>query len=52
MIGQERAVKAMEFGLNIKSKGYNIFMCGMTGTGKTSYAQNIAKRNGKEIKNS
>lgn len=50
IIGQERAVKAMEFGLNIKSKGYNIFMCGMTGTGKTSYAQNIAKKMAKKSK--
>lgn len=36
IIGQERAVKAMEFGLKIKTRGYNIFMSGMTGTGKTS----------------
>jgi hypothetical protein len=34
MIGQERAVKAMEFGLRIKRAGYNIFMTGFTGTGK------------------
>lgn len=38
MIGQERAVKAMEFGLRIKRAGYNIFMTGFTGTGKLSYA--------------
>lgn len=44
IIGQERAVKAMEFGLKIKARGYNIYMSGMTGTGKTSYAQNIAKK--------
>jgi lon-related putative ATP-dependent protease len=50
IIGQERAVKAMEFGLKIKTKGYNIFMCGMTGTGKTSYAQNIVKKISKKCK--
>ncbi len=39
IIGQERAVRAMEFGLKIDLKGYNIFMTGLTGTGKTSYAR-------------
>ena len=43
IIGQERAVKAMNFGLNIKRHGYNIFMTGITGTGKTSYAHSIAR---------
>ncbi|MDA8235365.1 MAG: ATP-binding protein, partial [Clostridia bacterium] len=41
IVGQERAVKAMEFGLLIKSPGYNIFMGGLTGTGKTTYAQSL-----------
>ena len=41
MIGQERAVKATDFGLRIKRPGYNIFMTGLTGTGKSSYAQSI-----------
>jgi lon-related putative ATP-dependent protease len=41
IIGQERAVRAMEFGLAIKRHGYNIFMTGMTGTGKISYAQTL-----------
>ncbi|MDQ2086213.1 ATP-binding protein [Herbivorax sp. ANBcel31] len=50
IIGQERAVKAMEFGLKIKTRGYNIFMSGMTGTGKTSYAQNIVKKMSKKFK--
>ncbi|NLZ93869.1 MAG: AAA family ATPase [Firmicutes bacterium] len=43
IIGQERAVRAMEFGLAIKRYGYNIFMTGQTGTGKSSYAQTLAK---------
>jgi len=38
MIGQERAIKAMEFGLRIKRTGYNIFITGYTGTGRSSYA--------------
>ncbi|MHB8170796.1 MAG: Lon protease family protein [Thermincolia bacterium] len=41
IVGQERAVKAMEFGLLIKSPGYNIFMAGLTGTGKTTYARTL-----------
>ncbi len=44
MIGQERAVKATEFGLRIKRPGYNIFMTGLTGTGKSSYAQSIIEK--------
>lgn len=44
IIGQDRAVKAMEFGLKIKIRGYNIYMSGMTGTGKTSYAHNYIKK--------
>ena len=44
IIGQERAVKAFEFGLAVKMKGYNIYMSGSSGTGKTSYARaNIEK---------
>lgn len=43
IIGQERAVKAMAFGLKLKNHGYNIFMTGVTGTGKFSYAQNCVK---------
>lgn len=38
LIGQERAKDAMEFGLKIKQKGYNIFITGLTGTGKSSFA--------------
>ncbi len=41
IIGQERAVRAMEFGLSIKRHGYNIFMTGPAGTGKISYAQSL-----------
>ncbi len=39
-IGQARAIKAMEFGLNIDIKGYNIYIEGPTGIGKTIYAKN------------
>ena len=44
IVGQERAVRAMEFGLSIKRHGYNIFMTGLTGTGKISYAQALINK--------
>lgn len=44
IVGQERAVRSMEFGLSIKHRGYNIFMTGLTGTGKISYAQSLISR--------
>lgn len=44
IIGQERAVKAMNFGLKIRTRGYNIYMSGLTGTGKTNYAERYIKK--------
>ncbi len=37
--GQERAMKAMQFGLDIDIKGYNIYLEGTTGVGKTVYTK-------------
>ena len=39
IIGQKRAVEAFNFGLQVKNKGYNIYMAGPTGVGKTTYAK-------------
>jgi len=36
IIGQEKALKSLETGLNIKSRGYNIFITGLVGTGRTT----------------
>ncbi len=36
VIGQERAVRAIRFGLDIDSPGYNVFVAGLSGTGKGS----------------
>jgi hypothetical protein len=36
IIGQERAQKAMRFGLNIQEKGFNIYVAGIPGTGRRS----------------
>src|SRR5210317_1125533 len=33
-LGQDRAVEALEFGLQIPHEGYNIFLLGSTGVGK------------------
>jgi lon-related putative ATP-dependent protease len=34
IIGQDRAVRALEFGLGVQSLGFNVFVTGLTGTGK------------------
>ncbi len=36
IIGQERALEALKLGLEIKQKGFNIFVTGEPGTGRTS----------------
>jgi Cdc6-like AAA superfamily ATPase len=36
IIGQDRAIRAMQFGLGIKEKGFNIFVAGHPGTGRTT----------------
>lgn len=48
IIGQERAVKALDFGLSVKMKGYNIYMAGPSGTGKTTYARRSAEKLAKD----
>ena len=39
-IGQERGIKALEFGLNVDVKGYNLYLEGPSGVGKTKYTKN------------
>ncbi len=36
IIGQERALSALKFGLNIQKPGFNIYVSGPAGTGKTT----------------
>ncbi len=43
-VGQERAIRAIEFGLNMHNAGYNIFVAGLTGTGKTSIVKDYIER--------
>ncbi len=40
-IGQERAIKAMDFGLAMSAPGYNIYVAGPPGTGKSTYTQAV-----------
>ncbi|MGB7605819.1 MAG: ATP-binding protein [Lutisporaceae bacterium] len=44
IIGQGRASAAMEFGLAIKRAGYNIYVSGLTGTGRSSYSRTIINK--------
>lgn len=39
-IGQDRGIRALEFGLNVDVRGYNLYMEGPSGVGKTMYARN------------
>ncbi len=41
IIGQERAVRALKFGLSIKDKGFNIYVAGYPGTGRTTAVSNF-----------
>ena len=46
-LGQDRAINAVELGINIKSKGYNLFCLGPEGTGKTSLVKSILEEESK-----
>ena len=37
--GQDRGIKALEFGLSVDSKGYNLYVEGPSGVGKTMYTK-------------
>ncbi|MBR1649320.1 MAG: AAA family ATPase [Alphaproteobacteria bacterium] len=47
-LGQDRAISAVELGINIKSKGYNLFCLGPEGTGKTSLVKRILEEEAKK----
>ena len=46
-IGQERAINALEFGLSIRTPGFNVYVAGQPGTGRNttlaSYVRRIAE---------
>ncbi len=41
IIGQDRALNAITTGLDIESEGYNIYLAGQTGTGKSTLARKL-----------
>lgn len=49
IIGQGRAVRALNFGLNIRDKGFNIYVSGMPGTGRKTAIVEYIKRLAKDM---
>ncbi|MCX7943278.1 MAG: AAA family ATPase [Deltaproteobacteria bacterium] len=43
IIGQERAIDSIKLGISIDSPGYNIFVCGVSGSGRTSTVKDLLK---------
>ncbi|HPO57058.1 MAG TPA: AAA family ATPase [Ignavibacteriaceae bacterium] len=41
ILGQDRALSAINLGININSPGYNIYISGLSGTGKTTTVKQI-----------
>jgi Cdc6-like AAA superfamily ATPase len=41
IIGQDRAIRAIQLGLSVRSRGYNILVQGLTGTGKETTVKSI-----------
>jgi len=44
LIGQERAVEALNFALRMRAKGYNVFALGAGGTGRHSMVEDLLRR--------
>jgi lon-related putative ATP-dependent protease len=43
IIGQERAVRALKFGLGIRDQGFNIYVAGFPGTGRKTAVKNFVE---------
>ncbi len=48
IVGQEKAVRSLEFGLQIDSPGYNIYISGEEGTGKKTLIRSMLNTQAKE----
>ncbi len=46
-IGQERALKSIDFGLGMKENGFNLFLEGESGTGRNSTIRNLLRKRAK-----
>lgn len=44
VIGQERAVRALQFGLELLAPGYNVFVGGVPGTGKSTIVESLVHK--------
>ncbi len=44
LVGQERAVEAVEFSIGIRRKGFNLFVLGPSGTGKHTLVRDLLER--------
>ncbi|OGS45840.1 MAG: hypothetical protein A2539_05575 [Elusimicrobia bacterium RIFOXYD2_FULL_34_15] len=44
LIGQERALRSVDFGISIKSEGYNIYVSGISGTGRKTMVMKELKQ--------
>lgn len=49
-LGQDRAISAVELGIHIRSRGYNLFCLGPEGTGKTSLVKRLLEKEAKKRK--
>ncbi len=49
-IGQDRGIKALEFGLSVDVKGYNLYLEGPDGVGKTMYTKHYLDKISKKKK--
>ncbi len=50
IIGQDRAIRSIQTGLDVKSLGYNIFITGLVGTGRTTTIKQLLEKLEKEDK--
>ena len=48
--GQDRGIKALEFGVNVDLKGYNMYLEGPAGVGKTMYTKKFLQDRAKKEK--
>jgi lon-related putative ATP-dependent protease len=48
IFGQERAANSLRFGLGIKAEGFNIYVAGMPGTGRTSMVEHFLEQIAKD----
>ncbi len=44
ILGQERALKALKLGVDLRSPGYNIFIAGLSGTGKATTVKKMLEK--------